>query len=67
MDHYFMKMKSVLNAQTISEESITCIAVKDARHQNIMSSVAFKKRVEETWKSRGWRSSVTCLVIVRSR
>ena len=42
-DYYFMKMKSVATAQTFSEESITCIAVKDHRHQNIMSSVALKK------------------------
>ena len=42
-DYYFMKMKSVANAQTISEESITCTAVKDPRHPNIMSSVALKK------------------------
>ena len=38
-----MKMKSVANAQTISEESITCIAEKEDTHQNIMSSVALKK------------------------
>ena len=31
MDHYFMKMKSATNAQTISEESKTCIAVKEDR------------------------------------
>ena len=45
--HYFMKMKSVVNAHTISEESVTCIAVKEDRH--IMSSVALKKGVEEPW------------------
>ena len=44
-----MKMKSVANAPTISEESTTCIAVKEDRHQNIMSSVALKKGVEELW------------------
>ena len=33
MDYYFMKMQSVANAQTISEESITCIAVKFDMHQ----------------------------------
>ena len=42
-------MESVVNAQTISQESATCIAVKDVRHQNIMSSVALKERVEEPW------------------
>ena len=45
----FMKVKSVPNAQTISEESITCTAVKEDRHQNIMSSVALKIGVEEPW------------------
>ena len=33
----------------ISEESITCIAVKEDTHHNIMSSVAWKKGVEEPW------------------
>ena len=47
MDDYFMQMKSVANAQTRTEESITCIAVKEDRPQNIMSSVALKKGVEE--------------------
>ena len=40
MDYHFMKMKSVVNAQTISEESVICIAVKEGTHQNIKSSVA---------------------------
>ena len=44
-----MKMESGPNVQAISEESITCIAVKEDRHQNIMSSVALKKGVEELW------------------
>ena len=42
-------MKSAPNVQAISEESITCVAVKEDRHQNIMSSVALKKGVEEPW------------------
>ena len=33
----------------ISEKSITCVAVNEDRHQNIMSSVALKKGVEEPW------------------
>ena len=66
MDYYFMKMKSVPNAP-ISDESITCIAVKEDRHQIIMSSVALKKEVEKLGQSRGWRSSLTCVVTVRSR
>ena len=44
-----MKIKSVVNVQTLSEEFVTCIAVKGDRHQNIMSSGALKKRVEEPW------------------
>ena len=43
------KMNSVVNAQAKSEESVTCIAVKEDRHQNIMSSVALKKDLEEPW------------------
>ena len=42
-------MQSFVDAQTMSEESVTCIAVKEGRHQNIMSSVALKKGVEEPW------------------
>ena len=49
MDYFFMKMESAPNVQAISEESITCVAVKEDRHQNIMSSVALKKGVEEPW------------------
>ena len=44
-----MNMKSVVNAQTKSEESVTCIAVKKDRHHDIMSSVPLKKVVEEPW------------------
>ena len=44
-----MKVSSVVNAQTTSEESVTCIAVKEDKHQNIMSSVALNKGVEEPW------------------
>ena len=47
MDRLFMKMMSVVTVQTMSEESVTCIAVND-RHQNVMSTVALKKEVEET-------------------
>ena len=47
-----LKMKSVANAQTISEESTTCIAVKEDRHQNIMSSCAVTKGVERTLDNR---------------
>ena len=33
----------------MSEESVTCIAAKEDRQQNITSSVALKKGVEEPW------------------
>ena len=49
MDYFFTKMESIPSAQVISEELITCIAVKEDRHHNIMSSVALKKGVEECW------------------
>ena len=49
MDYDFMKMQPAVNAQTMSEEAITCIAVKEDRHQSIRSSVALKKGVEEPW------------------
>ena len=49
MDYFFMKLESAPSAQSIAEESITCVAVKEDRHQNIMSSVALKKGVEEPW------------------
>ena len=42
-------MESVSNVQAISEESITCVAVKEDRHRNIISSMALKKGVEEPW------------------
>ena len=47
MDHLFMGMETAPNVQAISEESMTCVAVKEDRHQNIMSSVALKKGIEE--------------------
>ena len=34
MDYFFMRMERSLSVQAISEESITCIAVKEDRHQN---------------------------------
>ena len=44
-----MRMGASPNAQAISEEPITCIAVKEDKYQNIMSSVALKKEVQEPW------------------
>ena len=49
MDYFFMKMEATPSAQSIPEESVTCVAVKEDKHQNIMSSVALKKGVEEPW------------------
>ena len=40
-----------MNSQTIPDESVTCIAVKEDRHQNFMSSVVLKEGVEEPWAS----------------
>ena len=49
MDHYFLQPNSTVNSQTIPDESVTCIPAKEHRDQNIMSSVALKKEVEEPW------------------
>ena len=43
------RVESAPNVQAISQESTTCVAVKEDRHQNIISSVALKKGVEEPW------------------
>ena len=51
MDYYFLKPNSAASSQTIPAESVTCIAVKEDRHQNIMSSVVLKKGIEEPWAS----------------
>ena len=44
-------MQPAVNCRTMSKEAIICIAVKEDRHQNIMSSVMLKKSIEEPWKS----------------
>ena len=51
MDHYFLKPNSTASSQTIPDESVTCIVVKEDRHQNIMSSVVLKKGIGELWAS----------------
>ena len=51
MDSHFLKPTSTASSQTIPEESVTCIAVKEDRHQNIMSSVVLKKGIEQPWAS----------------
>ena len=45
MDCYSMNMNCVVNVHTGSEASVTCIAVKEDRPQNIMGSLALKKGV----------------------
>ena len=42
-----MKMKSFVTAHTMSEESVTCIAAKEDRHQKSMSSVKNRGHVRE--------------------
>ena len=49
MDYFFMRMETAPNFQATSEASITCVAVKEDRYQNIISSVALMKGVEEPW------------------
>ena len=45
MDH--LKPNSTVSSETTPKESVTCIAVKEDRHQNIMSSLVLKKLIEE--------------------
>ena len=54
MGYIFMRMESAPNVQAISEESMICVAVKEDRHQNIMSSVALKKGLKSTGHLREW-------------
>ena len=49
VDYYFLGTNSHANSETIPEEQVTCIAVKEDRHQTIMSSVVLKKGIEEPW------------------
>ena len=48
MDCYILKPICTSSSQTIPEESVTCIAVKEDRHQNIMSSVVLTEGIEES-------------------
>ena len=43
----FLEPNSIANSQTIPDESVTCIAVNEDRHQNIMRGVALKRGIEE--------------------
>ena len=47
LDYDFFKPISTAGSQTIPDESVTCMAVKEDRHQNIMSSVVLKNGIEE--------------------
>ena len=51
MDDFFLKPDSTANSQTIPNDFLTCIAVKEDRHQNIMSSTDLKKGIEEPQES----------------
>ena len=44
---FSLTKNSTASSQTIPEGSVTCIAVKEDRHQNIMSSVFLKNGIEE--------------------
>ena len=59
MDYCFLKPNSFANFQTIADESVTCIAVKEDRHQNSTSSVVLKKGIEEPWASENCQDSST--------
>ena len=52
VDSCFLKSNSTPNSQTIRDESVTCIAVKEDRHQNIIiEQQSVKKGIEELWAS----------------
>ena len=40
---------SAVDIQTISDKSVTCIAVKDNRHQNVMDRVVLQRGVAVSW------------------
>ena len=60
--YFFIRTESAPNVHAISEESITCVAVKEDRH------VALKKRgLKRPGELREWQDSSTYLVVVNSR
>ena len=60
MDYSFLKPNSIANFQTIPDESVTGIAVKEDRHHNIMSSVVFEEGNRRTFgQVREWQGSST--------
>ena len=48
MDYYFMDMKSFVNAQTTSEQSGICVAVKEDKRQTHHEQRCIKKRSRRT-------------------
>ena len=38
-DDYFFKPNTTMSSQTVSDELVTCVAVKEDRHQNMSSVV----------------------------
>ena len=58
-------MNSDADVETVTEESVTCVAAKEDRLLNIMSDVALKEGIEEPWAIE-WRGSSTCSDNVRS-
>ena len=42
-----MKMNSVVNAEISSKETVICVAVKEDRHRDIVSSVSLQYGAEE--------------------
>ena len=66
MDHYFLKPNSTVNSETVSDESVTCIAVKEDRHQNIMSSVVIEERSRRALGKRESDKVYQCIGIQRN-
>ena len=66
MDYFFMKLESAQSTQSISEEWITCVKMKEDRHQNTMRSVALKTGVEEPWTVDRVVNSLTRWAIAKS-
>ena len=47
--YFFMKQHPAATHRPVVGQSVTCIAVKENRHQNIMGSVFLKTGIEELW------------------
>ena len=67
MDCSFLKPNSIANFQTIPDESVTGVAVKEDRHRNIKSSVVFEEGNRRTFgQVREWQGSSTRWVYTES-